>query len=304
MILSSDFLKYINSPSKFEYLCLRLAWKKFPELSKPFELTGDEGMDGVVYYGKKGNIVLQCKYFIRGIQAAQRKQTLESLAVLNPALKIRKWILCLPVNPPGAFLNWLNNQIRENFKQIKEMEIWDATKLVYMLDKNRDVRDAFFYPLYKEFVRTFRTDELELISFRLSTESKGWIQSKEGLFIGPSKENRGDPILDIIVRNNGMVTTILHKVTLEVNDVHRVLRGIPGARLLNSLKTYNLPLDNATKNKVSIRMDPEIEIAAGGVAKFRVRLTEPGFAWIGAIRLSVVYGTRKILKLPWVRIST
>jgi retron-type reverse transcriptase len=48
----------------------------------------------------------------------------------------------------------------------------------------------------------------------------------------------------------------------------------------------------------------ELKIRAGDVERFKVCLTDTGYAWNGAVRAGFRYGPKKLLYLPWLRLWT
>jgi len=47
------------------------------------------------------------------------------------------------------------------------------------------------------------------------------------------------------------------------------------------------------------QLDPPLTIDAGKHQRFKVRLTSSGYAWTGYIRLTLLYGRKSELPLPW-----
>ena len=45
-------------------------------------------------------------------------------------------------------------------------------------------------------------------------------------------------------------------------------------------------------------------IKAGGVERFKIRLTDTGYAWRGSVAIFLNYGDGKLLRLPAVRLYT
>ncbi|MHA7129239.1 NACHT domain-containing protein [Algoriphagus namhaensis] len=87
--------------SKFEDICTRLFKHKFNgEYVKSVRLvTGDGGVDVFIGDIEKQPIkVIQCKFFVNGIEESQKAQIRESFktAINSSDFKVSNWILCLP----------------------------------------------------------------------------------------------------------------------------------------------------------------------------------------------------------------
>jgi hypothetical protein len=105
----------LQSPKRFQSMCVRLARRRFPDAIPVHFGSWDGGAD-VVDFGSTDTdqIIWQCK-FTANLGSSTKRSIRESLRSLDhhyldsgleddaqPTIKTR-WILCIPVDPTGAF---------------------------------------------------------------------------------------------------------------------------------------------------------------------------------------------------------
>ena len=104
--------------------------------------------------------------------------------------------------------------------------------------------------------------------------------------------------MDIIVRSRGTLQSLLHSIRVEVFDVRRHLRGLPGTSLLYSQHTYRLSLHGGRSGAWVEVLEPPLTVDATENQRFKIKLTETGYAWSGYAKLTLVYGDQRELALP------
>lgn len=295
MSLPLDFM-LLESDKKFEQFCFRLARKEFPDVIPVASGSWDGGRDILAFNYGKQEIVWQCK-FTRNLNRIKPK-IVESLKALDPKRKIAKWVLCVPIDISGVFLDWLRGVIAK-FAFIRSWEVWGRETLLERLDKHRDILEVFFYPVWKSLESRFRTDELELVRYSVASRC-GWktIDSKTLCFAQATGAD-SDLVLDIIVRSYGTVQSLLHAIRLTTSDVRRHLRGLPGTGLLWSQHTYAISLRGGAPGTRLEQLDPPLVVDSGTHQRFKVKLTATGYAWTGYVQLTLLYGANRELSLPW-----
>lgn len=80
----------------FEKICVELFQKIYKEAYPVQAFPGDDGIDILVGNLSEPIIVFQCKYFINGIQQAQKSQIKESYKMVTEKYKVKEWYLCVP----------------------------------------------------------------------------------------------------------------------------------------------------------------------------------------------------------------
>ncbi len=289
-------LMLLDSDRKFEQLCFRLARKEFPDVIPVAFASWDGGRDILSFNHAKGDIVWQCK-FTKNLPGI-RPKIVDSLKTLDPRRHIVRWILCVPVDVSGRFLDWLRG-VMSSFDFIASWEVWGREKLLERLDEHHDVLHVFFYPIWKSLESRFRTDQLELVQYGVA-KGCGWrTADSHSLYCVQRKGANSDLVFDIVVRSCGSVQSLLRSIRLQTRDVRRHLRGIPGEGLLWSQRTYAISLKGGTPGVRVTRLDPPLTIDAGKHQRFKVRLTSSGYAWTGYVRLTLLYGRKSELPLPW-----
>jgi hypothetical protein len=290
-------LGILESDKRFQTMCYYLARKEFPRAIPVAHGSWDGGRDILCFSGDAGDIVWQCKFTSRSLSALKPK-IIESLAALNPSRPIAKWILCVPLDGTGLFMDWLRETLAEGYPFISDWELWDKERLLERLEMCPDVLEMFFYPSWKALESRFRTEELELIRYELDLEC-GWMQPDKGMrHFRQLRGTTSDLVIDIIVKSRGTIQSLLQSLRLEIYDVKVHLRGLPGEGLLYSQHTYPISLRGGRSGSWIERMEPPLLIEAGKHQRFKVKLTDSGYAWTGYVRLTLLYAEGKELPLP------
>lgn len=286
----------LGSDERFEQMCFYLARKEFPNAIPTAAGSWDGGRDIICFASNEGDVVWQCKFTKRGLSELKPK-ILASIEALNPGRPIKKWILCTSAEQSGKFYDWLRDTVA-TFPFIRSFEVWDRPQLLDRLDRYPDVLEMFFYPAWKALESRFRTEELELIRYELVSDC-GWEQpSAPVLFFRQTRGSNSDLVMDIVVRNRGTLQSLIQALRIEIYDVKRHLRGLPGEGLLYPQCTYRVSLGGGRSGTRVERLEPPVIVDAGKHERFRVKLVESGYAWTGYVRLSLAYGDDRSLNLP------
>jgi hypothetical protein len=216
--------------------------------------------------------------------------------------KVARWILCLPVDPTGVFLEWL----RQAFVgRSVHFEVWGKTELLMMLEQNPDVLQSFFSEPYAELRAHFRTDELELVRVKLDRASEWRRPDPNVLHFAPTGNvTSPDLVLDILVRNLGSVETVLTGLLAHVRDRIHVFHGIAGKGLLLPKISYEISLRHDAPGNYQREFRQLLRVKPGRLERFKIRLVDTGYAWAGSVLLGLRYGKSSTLYLPWLRLST
>lgn len=296
MPLPLDLL-LLDSGDRFQRMCYRLVLKEYPDAIPVGAGSWDGGRDIVCFKREDGDVVWQCKFTRQNLSRIKPK-ILQSLSGLDQKQKIAKWILCVSVNVTGHFLDWLRTIIG-NYKFIKSWEVWGKESLLMKLEQSPDVLELFFYPIWKTLESKFRTEELQLVRYTLSHDC-GWKQKDQNTleFLQSSGGSNNDLLLDVIVRSRGTIQSLVHSIRVELFDVRRQLRGLPGTGLLYSQVTYSVSLEDGTPGERVVILDPPLLVDTGEHQRFSIRCTDTGYAWTGYLRMAVHYADNKELVLP------
>jgi hypothetical protein len=310
MALRLDLMA-LESPSRFQAMCFRLARRRFPNATPINFASWDQGCDIIEFSPSsgRGDVVWQCK-FTRDLGAATRRAVQNSVESLDKhrtagrpsRRKIARWILCLPVDPTGVFLAWLRQAL---VGRSTKVEVWGKTELLLMLEKNPDILESFFYEVYAELRAHFRTDELELVRLKLDRGSE-WRKPDLNIlhFVPKANVTSADFALDIVVRNIGTVETMLTGLLAEVSDTIRVFHGLPRKGFLLPKIAYKISLRHGAPGAYTREFGKLLRIKPGALARFKLRLVDTGYAWTGCVRLGLRYGKSGTLYLPRLRLST
>lgn len=292
MPLPLDF-GLLESGEKFQDMCFYLAQKQFPEAVSVSHGSWDGGRDILLFTDNIENVVWQCK-FTRQSLSKLKPKVVQSLRALDPSRTIHKWILCLSVDASGHFHDWLRKTITSEYPFIVSWELWDKQSLLKRLDQHQDVLEVFFYSIWKSLESRFRTEELELVRYELGPDC-GWEQlDPTSLQFTQNMETTSDLVIDIVVRNRGTLQSLLHSVRVEVFDVHRHLRGLPGADLLRSQHTYAISLRDRKPGRWIQRLEPPLIVNAGSHQRFNLQFVNIGYAWTGYVRMALLYADKEM----------
>lgn len=159
-------------------------------------------------------VVWQAKFTNR-LDATTKRSVRESIAAITERadVVVRKWVLCLPIDPTGVFLDWLAKELPSAWTH----EVWGATILLEKLEANPAITEAFFYGAYEELRQYFAVEKLELVRLVLDPSCQ-WLHSDSKVLHFHSKNVESpDLVFDVIVRNAGRVDAVL--LALEVQFI-------------------------------------------------------------------------------------
>lgn len=301
-MLDLDLL-LLREPKRFEQMCFRLARYQFPDVI-PLAQSWDGGRDLVVFEqarGQTGDVVFQCK-FAKELIAAKHKIEKSLDALVKNGRHTAQWILCAPVEPSGTFMDWLNGELQG--RGIAG-SVWGRSELLIRLERHRDVLETFFYSVFAELAAYFRSGDLELYKLALDPQCQ-WKQedSKVLCFSRHGNVRSPDLVLDVIVRNVGSIGLALTGIQAEVFDRHTKMRGVPGEGLLIPRITYAVSIHGGESGVHSAECLPPLRVKGGDLERFKIRITDTGYAWIGGLRVSLQTGPVGRLDLPAFRIVT
>lgn len=295
-------LMLLGDGHRFEQMCFRLARHEFPG-AIALAQSWDGGRDVVTFdlSGAEGDVVLQCKFTEDLLGAKGKIRT--SLDVLGKNdRRMARWILCVPVDPSGVFMNWLQDELAT--RGITGA-VWGRSELLALLERHRDVLESFFYGVYAELRSLFRTEHLELFRWALDPECQ-WRQPDAAVlsFFPRGNVTSPDLVFDVIVRNTATVGTALTGIEAEVFDWQPKLHGLPGSGLLFPQITYAVSIGGGKAGVHSAPCEPPLLVGAGEPERFKIRVSDTGYAWNGALRLSLLAGLHERLQLPAMRLWT
>lgn len=333
-MLRLDLMR-LDTPERFENLCFRLAQAEYPSAIAVAMGSWDRGRDIHELAGSNGKeeVVWQCK-FTTDLGDNTRRAIIGSLETLagrfSPDPRVERanmkqlptrnrlrmarsmkrrrhiddWILCLPVDPTGVFVDWVRTIVAK-YPFIKHMSIWGKRELLRRLERRPDIVHLFFYSQYVELREHFETEELELIRFKLAAGCE-WIQPDPKVLIYQPSKNVASPdfVLDVVVRNRGALETMLAELIVQLRGVRRTLHGVPDDGLLFPKIEYRISIDHGKPGDYKIECEPPLRIPPHRMERFKVAIFDTGYAWNGTFRVVLGYAPRKCLCLPWMRLST
>jgi hypothetical protein len=301
-VLNLDLL-LLRDANRFEEMCFRLARYEFPNVI-PLAQSWDGGRDLVVFKqpsGHNGDVVFQCK-FVKNLIAAKHKIAKSLDALVKNGCHTAQWILCVPVEPSGIFMDWLNGELKD--RGIAG-SLWARSELLIRLEQHRDVLETFFYSVFAELATHFRSDHLEL--YKLALDSKcQWSQPDRKVlcFCRRDDVNSPDLVLDVIVRNTGSIGLALTGIQAEVFDRRVQMHGLPGEGLLFPQITYAISIQGGKLGVYVAECEPPLLVKGAELERFKIRITDTGYAWNGGLRVSLQTGAAEQLSLPALRIFT
>jgi len=304
-MLNLDLL-LLRSDERFQHMCHRLARPMFGGTQALAFGSWDGGRDILAWDSpdQTSQIVFQCK-FTKELRTAKKKVpgSLDRLDERPWGKPVRKWILCMPVDPTEPFLEFIDAELS---RRGISWEVWGKTRLLELLEHRADVLHAFFYPVFSELREHFQTEELELKRFELT--DCDWKQPDPAVlrFVPATGTAGGDLLFDVIVRNRGTLEVLVERIRAVVSDRYMKLRGLPRPGLLLPKITYKVSLHRGEAGSYLTRCEPPLVIAPNCHERFTVALTETGQSWLGAVQLTLEYGpeAEHQLALPCIRVAT
>jgi hypothetical protein len=199
-------------------------------------------------------------------------------------------------------LDWLSNELD---KRHLRGGVWGRGELLARLEEHHDVIETFFYPIFAELEVYFRSERLELFSLNLDPTCE-WKQPDDKILYFMTREfvASADIVLDITVRNMGMLATAITGIEAEIFDRHQKMHGLPGEGLLFPQITYSLSIKGGRVGIYFTGCEPPLIVKGLSLERFKICITDTGFAWVGGLRLSLIAGKAERLFLPAMRIFT
>ena len=111
-----------------------------------------------------------------------------------------------------------------------------------------------------------------------------------------------DLVLDVIVRNTGTIGVALTGIQAEVFDWRLKMHGLPGDGLLFPQITYAVSIRGGKSGVYFAECEPPLLVEAGDLERFKIRITDTGYAWNGGLRVSLQTGPLEKLTLPALRV--
>jgi hypothetical protein len=293
-------LSMLETGARFQHMCFRLAQKEHPNA---IAVAGshDDGRDVICFANSRGDLIWQCKFTTRNISSLKSK-IIESLDCLKRDRKIGKWILCVPVNATGQFIDWLKKTIRK-YPFIKSWGIWSRETLLQKLERSPDVLHTFFYRTWKELEAQFQVEELELTRLKLDPKCN-WRQADKAVLAFSQESGSGnDLVIDVIVRNRGSIQALVNGLRVGLSDVRRRLKGLREPGLLLPQITYVISLNNGKAGTRIKTLEPPLLVDPRRHQRFKIRCNRTGYAWTGYLRLAILYAEDKKLVLPTIFLS-
>ena len=199
-------------------------------------------------------------------------------------------------------MDWLSGELQA--RDIKG-SLWGRSELLFQLEQHRDVLETFFYPVFAELAAYFRSGDLELYKLALDPRCQ-WTQADRNVLYYARRGNVMSPdlVLDLIVRNIGTVGVALTGIQAEVFDCHVKMHGVPTEGLLVPQITYSVSIHGGEAGMHFAECEPPLRVKGGDLERFKIRITDTGYAWNGGLRLSLQTGSLAHLNLPALRIFT
>lgn len=291
----------MREPKRFQEMCFRLARYEFPN-AVALASSWDGGRDIVIFsrnLAGADDVVFQCK-FIKHLIAAKPKIVASLDAFTRKVCPTARWILCVPVEPSGIFVDWLSSELE---KRGIVGSLWGRSELLIRLEQHPDVLETFFFRVFAELSSHFRSEHLELYRLGLDPACE-WDQEDAKVLYFGSRGNvkSADIVLDVIVRNRGTIGLALTGIQAEVFDRHQKMHGLPGDGLLFPQITYTISIRHGKSGVHFAECEPPLLVKAGDLERFKIRITDTGYAWNGGLRVSLYAGPDEKLTLPALRI--
>ena len=267
---------------------------------------GDGGRDVTIYSAVRagGPAVfksLQCK-FTKDLGSRTKRSIKSSLDSLRSfPIPPTEWILCLPVDPSGKFLSWLESEMQG---RSLSWSIWSRGEILAKLGKAPDVLQQFFYPVYAELRELFVAEDMKLIRFDLDAESQ-WLQPDKKVLTFCSTGNVLSPdlIFDVTVQNRGDIEAALFSLAAHVRRFRPIPHGFPGDALLHPQITYKVPINQGSPGDYEIRCDPPLLVKPRSHERFKIALSETGYSWGGTVQIRMQFGESELC-IPAIELMT
>ena len=294
-------LMLLGDAKRFQEMCFRLARYEFP-LAVPLSVTWDGGADVTVLGSSNtGDVVFQCK-FTKDLLAAKAKIAASLDTLLTRGYRTAQWILCVPVNPSAVFMDWLRSELG---KRGVHGHVWARSELLARLEQHPDVVDAFFSSIFSDLASHFSSEHLELFKLQLDPACE-WTQADDKVlhFSPCTNVASSDLLIDLIVRNKGMLATAVTGIEARVFDRRSKMHGVPGEGLLFPQVTYAVSIRGGEVGDHYAECEPPLVIKGQNLERFKIRVTETGYAWNGGVQISLLAGKAERLPLPAMRLFT
>lgn len=132
---------------KFEKTCVQLFQTIYGSKAHPIKpSSGDDGIDVLIGDFSEPIEVYQCKFFIDGIEDAQKNQIRESFNTAWKSQKytMKKWVLCIPdAMTPKEFSWWSNWNSNKTSETGVPIELYDGSFLLLKLKEYNLYNDIF-----------------------------------------------------------------------------------------------------------------------------------------------------------------
>lgn len=300
-------LMHLENGERFQLFCARLVRRDFPNAMPLAFASWDGGRDIIEMVQVKGEDIVhgtvwQAK-FTNSLNSTTKRAIRESIDSIRERsdVTVNRWILCMPVDPTGVFSDWLAREVPPEWK----LEIWGETILLEKLEKNPDIIESFFYPVYEQLRRVFMVEHLELFRLQLDPDCQ-WQQFDPKILHFGSVGNVVSPdlLFDVIVRNTGTLDSALLAIEAQVFDREIKPHGLPGEGLLFPQHTYRVSLEGGKAGLHRTECEPPLLVRRESLERFKIRLADTGYSWRGNVALTLDYGPGKRLRLPVMRLFT
>lgn len=135
----------------FEKICVQLFQNMNANAYAVQASPGDDGIDILVGNLNGEIVVYQCKYFIDGIEDAQKSQIKESYKTVTEKYTVMEWYLCVPILFTVDNHKWWSDwKTRKQQKDRIKIDYFDGSRLLMLLKKcdmyneifDEDIRNA------------------------------------------------------------------------------------------------------------------------------------------------------------------
>jgi len=296
-------LYLLETWQRFQEFCFQLARAEHG-YAVGMSTTWDGGRDVSVYGHVEGKTVelvaLQCK-FVRSLGADTKRSIRASLDAVDNIQRPGKWILCLPMDPTAPFLNWFKVEME---RRGMLWEVWGRLEILARLKEHPHIFHTFFYCVFADLERAFVRDTLELIRFELDGVSQ-WNQPDPKVLAFFSAGNAASPdlVFDITVRNRGRLEAAVFRLVAQVGDHRPSLHGIAEEGLLLPKISYRISIGEGRQGDYESRCEPPLLIAPRCHQRFKICITDAGYAWSGTLQVRLDCGS-EFLPLPCIQLHT